>query len=511
MNVTRFEFMRCMRPAENAAVLRAAGDRTWKSDRLLAGSYAGRRRAWAHGQGVSHRAAVAYHVAFFREGTLVSVPLGASPTFVEWFRSAAPYIHAFRGRTFVIAFGGELVADGGLVSLTHDVNLLAALGVRLVLVHGTRVQIEALLRERKHRTRFQRGVRMTDAVALRCVKEAAGAVRAEIEALLSTGLPNSPMAGADIRVASGNFITAKPLGVLDGVDMLHTGEVRGINAAAIRAALDTGSIVLLPPLGYSPTGEMFNLTLEGVATEAAIALKADKLIFLVGADGVERRGGGLIRELALAAGERLLRRPGSLSAELRTTLRHALAACRGGVSRVHLISRRLDGALLLELFTRDGVGTMIVREGLDHLRDATIDDVGGILALISPLEEDGSLVKRGRELLEREIDRFCVSEHDGMVVGCAALYPFPKAKAAELACLAVHPDFRDAGHGASLLARIEAKARAAGVKRLFVLTTRAAHWFIEHGFTEAGVDALPADKQAMYNWQRRSKVLVKSI
>ncbi len=293
--------------------------------------------------------------------------------------------------------------------------------------------------------------------------------------------------------------------------MLYNGEVRRVDADGIRAALDTGAIVLLPPLGYSPTGEMFNLTVENVAARAAIALKADKLLFLVDTLGVEQARGGLIRELPVAEGERLLRRDGKVAEDIHLFLPHALDACRGGVNRVHLISRHLDGALLLELFTRDGVGTMVVRHALEHLRSATIEDVGAVLALIAPLEADGSLVKRGRELLEIEIDRFSVIEHDGMIVGCAALYPYPQASAGELACLAVHPDYRDAGHGASLLEAIEAKARAAGIQRLFVLTTRTAHWFIEHGFSEAGVESLPTDKQAMYNWQRRSKILVKAL
>ena len=435
----------------------------------------------------------------------------SSQAFVEWFRAATPYIHAFRGKTFVIACGGEVVADGRFVALSHDLNLLAALGARIVLAFGTRSQIDGLLKERKHKTQYRDGVRITDAAALKCVREAVGTVRSEIEASLSTGLPNSPMAGADIRVASGNFVTAKPMGILDGTDMLYTGEVRKVDAVGIRAALDGGSIVLLPPLGYSATGETFNLTVENVAARAAIALKADKLLFLVDTVGVERARGGLIRELPVDEGERLLRRSRKVAEDIHLFLPHALEACRGGVRRVHLINRHLDGALLLELFTREGVGTMVVRHSLDHLRDATIDDVGGVLALISPLEEEGTLVKRGRELLEIEIDRFSVVDHDGMIVGCAALYPYPDAKAAELACLAVHPDYRDAGHGADLLNVIEGKAHARGIERLFVLTTRAAHWFIERGFIEANVDALPADKRALYNWQRRSKVLIKTL
>ena len=438
-------------------------------------------------------------------------PTSAPPTFVEWFRAAAPYIHAFRGKTFVVACGGEVIADGRFVALSHDLNLLAALGVRIVLAFGTRTQIDERLKERRHRTRYREGVRITDAITLRHVKEAIGSVRADIEASLSTGLPSSPMAGADILVASGYFVTAKPLGVLDGIDMLHTGEVRSVDATAIRSALDAGAIVLLPPLGYSPTGEMFNLTVENVAARAAVSLKADKLLFLVDTVGVERARGGLIRELPVNEGERLLQRARNVAEDIGLYLPHALDACRGGVNRVHLINRHVDGALLLELFTREGVGTMVVRHALDHLRDATIDDVGGVLALIGPLEADGSLVKRGRERLEMEIERFSVAEHDGMIVGCAALYPYPPARAAEMACLAVHPDYRDAGHGADLLERIETKARAEGIERLFVLTTRTAHWFIEHGFTETHVDELPAAKQAMYNWQRRSKVLFKPL
>jgi len=447
-----------------------------------------------------------------REKILDSVLHTPSPqAFVEWFRAAAPYIHAFRGKTFVIACGGEVVASGRFVTLSHDLNLLAALGVRIVLAFGTRPQIDALLKERKLKTKYREGLRITDPAALKCVKEAVGSVRAEIEASLSTGLPNSPMAGADIRVTSGNFVAAKPLGVIDGTDMLHTGEVRKIDAVGIRAALDAGSIVLLSPLGYSVTGEAFNVTVENVAARAAITLKADKLLFLVDTVGVERARGGLIRELPVDEGERLLRRGRNVAEDIHLYLPHALEACRGGVHRVHLINRHVDGALLLELFTREGVGTMVVRDSLDHLRDATIDDVGGVLALIAPLEEDGTLVKRGRELLEMEIERFSVVEHDGLIVGCAALYPYPDAKAAELACLAVHPKHRDAGSGAELLDVIEDKARARGIERLFVLTTRAAHWFIEHGFSEAPVDALPADKRAMYNWQRRSKVLFKPL
>jgi amino-acid N-acetyltransferase len=431
--------------------------------------------------------------------------------FVRWFRAAAPYIHAFGGRTFVIAFGGEVVADGSFVALTHDLNLLASLGVRLVLVHGARPQIDAQLRAAGLKTRYVGGIRVTDESALACVKQASGQVRVEIEALLSMGLPNSPMANADIRVASGNFVTARPRGVVDGVDMCYTGEVRKVDADAINTRLDDGELVLLSPLGYSPTGEIFNVTLEDVAAQTAIALGAEKLVFLMNEPGIKAKGGRLMRELTVSDAQKLLRKGQSLSDDARLYLPHAVKASMGGAARVHLISRHADGALLLELFTHDGVGSMVTRDPLEQLRDANIEDVGGILRLIEPLEADGTLVKRSRELLEIEISRFCVLEHDKVVVGCAALYPFPNEKSAELACVAVHPDYRDFGAGEQMLKWIEEKAKKQRVKRLFVLTTRAAHWFIEHGFVASDLASLPKQKQDLYNYQRRSKVLIKSL
>jgi amino-acid N-acetyltransferase len=434
----------------------------------------------------------------------------APEQFVHWFRSAAPYIHAFRGRTFVIAFGGEIVAEGKFQALTHDLNLLASLGVRLVLVHGARPQIEAQLAARGAPPRYVRGVRVTDEHAMDSVKQASGRLRVEIEALLSMGLPSSPMANAEIRVAGGNFVTARPRGVLDGVDMQYTGEVRRIHAEAIRRRLEAGELVLLSPLGYSPTGEIFNLTVEDVAAEAAIALAADKLLFLTEQPGIADPSGPLLRELTVSAAEAMLRDRQDLPEDARLYLPAAVKACRAAVARVHLLSRHQDGALLLELFTHEGVGTMVARDPLERLRDARIDDVGGILALIEPLEADGTLVKRSRELLEMEIGRFAILEHDGVIAGCAALYPFAQERAGELACLAVHPDYRNSGAGDRLLRHIESKARAQSIRRLFVLTTRAAHWFVERGFVPAEVDALPQQKQQLYNYRRNSQVFVKT-
>ena len=434
-----------------------------------------------------------------------------SADFVAWFRSVAPYINAFRGRTFVIAFGGEVVADGKFVELTHDFNLLASLGIRLVLVHGARPQIEQHLAKNNLADTYHHGIRLTNAETMQCVKEAIGRVRVEIEALLSMGLANSPMANADIRVAGGNFITAQPIGIINGVDMQHTGSVRKVDVAALNDRMEFGEVVLLSPLGYSPTGEVFNVTLEDVATATAIALDADKLMFLMDTDGVQDKKGGLLKELTVAQAQDVLSAKRKLSDDISLFLPCAIRACEAGVARTHLISRHTDGAVLQELFSDEGIGTMVVESTLNTLRDASIEDVGGILKLLRPLEEEGILVRRNRELLEQEIDRFVVLEHDHRIVGCAALYPFPDEASAELACLAVEAQSRDRGYGEAILNHMISVAKMQKMKKLFVLTTRTAHWFIERGFVESDVSALPAQKKSLYNYQRKSKVFVRKI
>jgi amino-acid N-acetyltransferase len=440
------------------------------------------------------------------------MPIATTPAdFVAWFRSVAPYINAFRGKTFVIAFGGEVVADGKFVELTHDFNLLAALGFRLVLVHGARPQIEQHLAKNNLGDTYHQGIRMTDEETMLCVKEAVGRVRVEIEALLSMGLANSPMANADIRVAGGNFITAQPIGVVNGVDLMHTGTVRKVDVAALNDRMEFGEVVLLSPLGYSPTGEVFNVTLEDIATATAIALDADKLMFLMDTDGVHDRKGKLLKELTIAEAQAVLSGKRKLPEDVGMFLPCAIRACEAGVARTHLISRHTDGAVLQELFSDEGIGTMVVESTLNTLRSATIEDVGGILHLLRPLEAAGVLVRRNRELLEREIARFVVLEHDRRIVGCAALYPFPDEAAAELACLAVDAQYRDRGYGQAILDHMISLAQMQKLKKLFVLTTRTAHWFIERGFSEADVSALPAQKKSLYNYQRKSKVFVRKI
>ncbi|HYN78053.1 MAG TPA: amino-acid N-acetyltransferase [Lamprocystis sp. (in: g-proteobacteria)] len=431
--------------------------------------------------------------------------------FVDWFRQCTPYIHAHRGRTFVIAFGGEAVAAASFPNLIHDIALLHGLGVRLVLVHGARPQIEERLQAHRIELRYVNGLRITDDTALACVKEAAGVTRVEIEALLSMGLANSPMAGVRIPVASGNFATAKPMGVLDGVDYQHTGVVRRVDRQSLVQRLDAGAVALMPPLGYSPTGEVFNLSAADVARSAAIALKADKLIFLIEEPGVCDETGALVSNVLSGDVESLLGAAPGLPEDLAQALRAGADACIHGVDRVHLIDRHRDGALLRELYTRDGSGTLITGQPYEGMRPARIEDVNGILDLLRPMEERGILVRRSRERLETEIDRFHLMERDGLVIACVALYPYPAHGMGELASVAVHEDYRNRGRGDKLLEQMETVGRARGLTRLFVLTTQTAHWFQERGFTPAGVDALPVEKQADYNLGRNSQVFIKDL
>ncbi|CAG2153904.1 Amino-acid acetyltransferase [Cupriavidus campinensis] len=430
--------------------------------------------------------------------------------FVDWLRAVAPYIHAFRGKTFVIAFSGEMVKAGVLNALVNDVALLHAMGMQIVLVFGSRPQVEEQLALRHVESQYADGVRITDNAALECAKEAAGELRLDIEAAFSQGLPNTPMAGAQLSVVSGNFITARPVGIVNGVDYQHTGLVRKIDYDSMHMSLSHGKVVLLSPLGFSPTGQAFNLSMEDVASATASALKADKLIFITEVPGVPDPVGKLMKEMSLrTAVERL--QNNHLPPDVAYYLEHLVKALKGGVPRAHLIPYSLDGSVLLELFLHDGVGTMVSDTDLESLREATLDDVGGILQLIAPLEADGTLVPRGRHLIERDIGNFSVIEHDGVLFGCAALYEFPRENMGEMACLTVSAEAQGTGDGERLLKRIERRARALGLDRLFVLTTRTEHWFLKRGFVHATVDDLPEDKRKLYNWQRKSMVLMKKL
>jgi amino-acid N-acetyltransferase len=441
-------------------------------------------------------------------------------TFVPWFRSVAPYIHMHRGKTFVVGIAGEAIAAGKLQNLAQDLALIQSMGVKIVLVHGFRPQVNEQLAAKGHTPKYSHGIRITDEIALDCAQEAAGQLRYEIEAAFSQGLPNTPMAGSTVRVISGNFITARPVGIVDGVDFMHSGLVRKVDVLGITRTLEMGAMVLLSPFGFSPTGEAFNLTMEEVATSVATELQADKLIFLTETQGVRVQpnepasdDNPIDTELPLAVAKQLLASAPSPTqpTDLAFYLQHCVKACEEGVERSHILPFSVDGALLLEIYVHDGIGTMVVDEKLEELREATADDVGGILQLIEPFENDGTLVKRNRTEIERDVDHYTIIDHDGVIFACAALYPYPEAKTAEMAALTVSPQSQGQGDGEKILKRVEQRARAMGLQSIFVLTTRTMHWFLKRGFVQMDPDWLPEARKRKYNWDRKSQVLVKKL
>ena len=424
---------------------------------------------------------------------------------IQWFRNAAPYINAFRGKIFVLMLPGETVKLERFTSLIHDIALCHHLGIKPVIVHGAREQIDELLDQKGVHSQFHQGVRVTEPSIMPLVIRAIGEVKHTIEARLSMGLPNTPMQGAEISVISGNFVSGMPLGIIDGTDMQYSGKVRSINTCAINAMLEK-HVVLVSNLGFSKSGEIFNLPAEELATQIAIELKAEKLIFLsdeyIQSDSSDQFSSQQCRDY-LAANE--------VSATFSSLLRHSIEAVEQRVDRVHIIDHHIDGGLLQELFTREAAGMMITNRFYEGLRPAQIDDLGGILELINPLEDEGILVKRSREQLELEINHFFVIEKDRLIIGCLACIPDHSSHMAEIACVAIHPDFQNQGLGQQLLDAAENRAQQLQMKSLYILTTKTSHWFLENGFTESSVENLPELKKQEYNTDRASLVMVKSL
>ena len=440
---------------------------------------------------------------------MIKKPKQSQSAFVNWFRGSAPYIHAHRSRTFVVYFGGEAVLSANFNHHIHDFALLNSLGIRLVLVHGIRPQINLGLQKQALSSKFHHNVRITDKIALECVKQAVSVARIEIEALLSMGLANSPMSGAKVRISSGNFVTAKPIGVIEGIDYCYTGKVRRIDSKAIHQQLNQNNVVLISPVGYSPSGEIFNLCAEKVATEVAIALQAEKLILMTekNCDDFNQQ---IIPQMTIPEAQSFMNKTPNLEGDIKRPLIAAIQACQAGIKRVHLINRKQEGGLLLELFSHNGVGTLISALAFEKIRPATLEDIQGILNIIKPLEEQGKLVKRSQQNLEMQIADYMVIESDGLILGCAALQS-DNHQSAVLACVAIHPDYRKAQRGDKLLSAIYEQAKQQGIIQLFVLSTQTMHWFIERGFQAIAISKLPLQLKQSYNNQRNPKVLVKVI
>ncbi len=437
--------------------------------------------------------------------------------FASLFRVAAPYLHAHRGRTFVLHVSGECVASDGFGAIAQDLAILSTLGIRLVLVHGARPQIHARLVQAGVNSEVHGARRVTTLEELRLVLEAVGAVRTQVESVLSMGAANTPMAGARLRVAGGNFVVAQPVGIIDGVDHGATGEVRRVDREGIVQQLDQGSVVLLSSVGFSLTGDVFNVSSVEVASAVARGLGADKLMFLGETEHVAHvetvLGHALPHEMTPEEALELSQALPAEASEVVSMLMCAAKVCDQGVPRVHLVDRQVDGSLLFELFTRDGMALMVSTDPFEGIRPATLEDVGPVLELLAPLAERGVLVRRPREILETEIGQFAVVERDRTILGCAALRwaEVDGVKVAEIYSVAVDPADRGAGRGSKLLAWAEQRAREGGAHRLFARSTQTLQWFRDHGFGRVTVEALPGSWVALADPERNSAVLAKDL
>ncbi len=427
-----------------------------------------------------------------------------------WFRQVSPYINQHRGKTMLVGLTDLALQEPYFEPIVHDLVLLKSLGIKLIIVYGARCYIDEELKQLGIKNIYSQGLRVTNQQAMECVKKVVGQLRLRFEAIFSQGAAHLPSSAAFTEIISGNFVVAKPIGIKQGVDFCFTGQVRQIKENSMRQLLDLNNILLLSPIGYSSTGETFNLSFDELMVAVATKLSVDKLIIydnlreLINAEEITSR------EMSVAECDVKLAELGVDQVKSKS-LSLASQACRGGVSRVHLIDYTQNGALIAELFTQKGSGLLITNEPYERIMSAKIDDVGGVLELIQPLEEEGVLVRRSRERLEQEIEQFIVIKRDHAVIGCAALYPFVGEKQAEVACLTVHKDYRRCNRAAKLLTQVEKNARSQGMTRLFALTTEAIHWFNEQGFKVADVNELPVEKQQTYNFQRNSKILVKDL
>lgn len=419
-------------------------------------------------------------------------------------RGILTYVPRFREKTFVIAVDGEVVASPNFSTILLDLAVLRSLNVRVVLVHGAAAQIEKLAAERGVKPSNTNGTGITDEATLKVSLDAA------------TTLMNDIMQGltsVDLRAAYANVIIAHPAGILGGVDFQHTGKVERVDTKLLQLLLNDGAIPIVPPIGFDGEGRTFRVNSDAIAVEVAEALQAMKVIYLGARDGVEVAG-ALVQQLSIAEAEDLVKKrraqldPGTVS-----KIEHGARACRNGVPRVHLLNGNTDEALLAEVFSTEGVGTMIYGNDYQQIRRIFKKDVRAVLALIKSSVEHAELVKRTRAELVAQLDDYWALEVDRQLVACAAVHFYPEAQKAELACLYVAKAHEGQGYGRKLMAFAEQLAAQKSVKHIFALSTQAFNYFQQKGgYVEVTPDELPPERRKKYDASgRNSKVLQKAV
>jgi amino-acid N-acetyltransferase len=417
-------------------------------------------------------------------------------------RGILRYVPQFREKTFVIAADGAIVDDDNFGNILTDVAVLRSLNIRTVLVHGASAQIQTLAEEKVAEPSDLEGSGVTDADTLQLALSAANRLTHEVLEGLSA---------ADLRGASTNAVTAHPLGILRGVDHLFTGRIERVDAELLQTLLSNGIVPVVPPLGTDGDGRSYRVNSDSVAVEVAKALGAVKLLYFTTAEGLFV-GGTLARQiavddLALALDAKAIA-PRQVS-----KARHAVAACRAGVPRVHVVDGRVDEGLLAEVFSNEGIGTLVFANEYRQIRRARRRDVRSIQQLIQPSVENEELLPRTQAAIERQIDDYYVYEVDRNPVGCVALHVFPEEKKGELACLSVRTSHEHQGIGLRMVQFVEERAREAGLEVLFALSTQAFNFFrSKGGFVDGVPEDLPAVRRERYEQSgRRSRILVKTL
>ena len=451
---------------------------------------------------------------FFNQPPVSSLSNSTQSSFVQNFRLSAKYINQFNQNIFVIALSGYVFNESQFEKIAQDINLLHSLNIKVILVYGARPQVESILIKNKIPVRLVKNMRVTSNAALKHVIEVNGAIRIKIEATLSTIKSMSE----GMHLSSGNFLTAMPVGIVDGIDMESTGKIRGVDVEAIKNKLNHHEIVIVSPIGYSPIGQIFNLSYEQTAANIAAAINADKLIYYVDANGILNERGELIPELTSEKAHKLIshieEKPSSESAQNLSyddfnILKSSLFAIENKIKKVHLINRHIDGSLIEELFTEKGSGTILTELALENFRKATEGDIKDIYRILFPLEKRKILIERDLTQIKEMINQFYVLEHDKKFIGCVSLNSFKESL--ELASFSIEPKYQKLGFGKKLLKFCELEAKKLKYDEIFILTTQSEHWFAENEFKEKSKELMPTFKKETYQSERNSKYLTKKL